>query len=296
MNQQKTVHPPAERTGGEGQKSKPLSLQDLPIWLTWFALPMLGFTVILLLVLELVLGVGPMQSGFYPQADGHTATWYVLLTFKEGPTEYVAVLILLPGIVAGVYAVLRRKRFPDKRFGAWMLICALGLIFFAGEELSWGHHIAVSLFGKEAQPVTLTVLGVNEQGETNIHNLDTFLGKMLGRNSKNIIEIWCYVGALAAPLILRKRKPPMDPGTDVGYWFWPTTATIVCAAMVFLTYRPVRMYIKLFLPPGETEPYWARQSELQEFFMAATLTIYVASIAWRLRQMPDKAAALEQLA
>ena len=36
--------------------------------------------------------------------------------------------------------------------------------------------------------------------------------------------------------------------------------------MVFLTYRPVRLYVKIF--PYEEEPYWARQSELQEFFMA----------------------------
>jgi len=55
--------------------------------------------------------------------------------------------------------------------------------------------------------------------------------------------------------------------------------------MVFLTYRPVRLYVKIF--PHENEPYWARQSELQEFFMAATLVIYVSSIAWRLRQMPQ---------
>lgn len=259
-------------------------LRDLPRWLTWFVLPMVGLTVILLLVLELVLGPEAMQSGFYPQPDGRSVSWYVLATFKEGPTEYAAVLVLLVGIAAGVYAVMRRKRFPDKRLGIWMLIFALGLIFFCGEELSWGHHIAVSLFGKEAQPVTLTALGRNEQGETNIHNLDNFVGKMLGRNSKNIVELWCYIGALVAPLILARRKPPLTT-SDPGYWFWPTTATVVCALMVFLTYRPVRLYVKLF--PFEDEPYWARQSELQEFFMAATLVIYVSSIAWRLKQMPE---------
>lgn len=259
--------------------------RDLPKWLTWYLIPVLGLSVILLLVLELALGPDVMRSGFYPQPDGQSLTWYVLMTFKEGPTEYAAVLILLPGIFAAVYAVARRKRFPGKKLGAWMLICALGLTYFAGEELSWGHHIAVSWFGKEVQPETVTALGLNEQGETNIHNLDNFAGKMLGRNSKNVVEMWCYIGALAIPLVLAKRKPPLDP-SDRGYWFWPTTATVVCAVIVFLTYRPVRLYIKL--ASIEEEPYWARQSELQEFFMAATLVIYVCSIAWRLRQMPDR--------
>ncbi len=259
-------------------------LCDLPRWLTWFVLPALGLAVILLLVLELCFGAEAMRSGFYPQPDGQTVTWYVFVTFKEGPTEYAAVLILIPGIVAGVYSVIHRKRFPDKRLRVWAMILALGLFYFAGEELSWGHHIAVSFFGKEAQPETMTALGLNEQGETNIHNLDNFVGKMLGRNSKNVVELWCYVGALAAPLILTRRKPALTP-SDTGYWFWPTSATVVCAAMVFLTYRPVRLYIKLFA--YEKEPYWARQSELQEFFMAATLVIYVSSIALRLRQMPE---------
>lgn len=284
MTDHQAIHTPSDPVVDTGCQHEGERPRDLPRWLTWFVLPMLGVTVILLLVLELVFGAEAMQSGFYPQPNGRTISWYVLTTFKEGPTEYAAVLVLLSGIAAAVYAVIHRKRFPDKRLGIWMLIFVLGLFYFAGEELSWGHHIAVSLFGKEAQPVTVTALGVNEQGETNIHNLDNFAGKMLGRNSKNIVELWCYIGALAVPLILVRRKPPLTT-SDTGYWFWPTTATVVCALMVFLTYRPVRLYVKLF--PFENEPYWARQSELQEFFMASTLVIYVSSIAWRLRQMPN---------
>jgi hypothetical protein len=263
-------------------------VHDLPRWLTWFLIPAIGLSVILLLVLELMLGSEAMQSGLYPQRGGQTMTWYELLTFKEGPAEYAAVLMLCVGIGAGLYAVARRKRFPDKRLGVWALIMALGLFYFAGEELSWGHHIMVSLGYKQAQAETVTILGVNEQGETNIHNLDTWYGKLLGRGTKNIIELWCYIGALIIPLVLARRKPPL-PTSDPGYWFWPSTATVVCAVMVFLTYRPVRFYVKMF--PYESEPYWARQSELQEFFMAATLVIYISSIAWRLRQMPDPSCA-----
>ena len=258
--------------------------RDLPRWLTWGVLPALGGVVLLLLALELTIGHDAMQSGFYPQPDGRSMTWYELLTFKEGPVEYMSVLLMLPGIVAGFYAAKHYKRFPDKRLGVWALVCALGLVYYAGEELSWGHHIMVSYGWKEAQPITETALGVNEQGETNIHNLDTWYGKLLGRGTKNIVELWCYVGALIIPLVLAKKEPPVTP-KDVGYWFWPTTATVVCAVMVFLTYRPVRLYVKI--ADFEVEPYWARQSELQEFYMAVALSIYVCSIAWRLRQVPE---------
>ena len=219
MTEQESVDNPQSGGAGEAAAKPVVSLRDLPKWLTWFVIPMLGVSVILLLFLELLLGPGPMQSGFYPQPDGMTVTWYVLLTFKEGPTEYALVLLLLPGIAAAIYAVAKRRRFPDKKLGAWMVICVLGLVFFAGEELSWGHHIRVSLGLKEAKPETTTALGVNEQGETNIHNLDNFLGKMLGRNSKNVVELWCYIGAFYMPLALARRKPKLLP-SGVRHWFW----------------------------------------------------------------------------
>ncbi len=259
-------------------------IHDLPKWLTWYLIPALGLIVLLLLALELVLGADAMRSGFFIQNGGWTLTWYELLTFKEGPMEYTGVLLMVPGVIAGFYAAFNFKRFPDRRLGVWALICTLGLIYYGGEELSWGDHFRVSMGWKHRQHTTETVLGLNEQGETNIHNLDTPLGKLLGRTSKNIVELWCYVGALVIPLILLKRQSPLGI-SDRGYWFWPTTATAVCAVLVFVTYRPIRVYVKLM--DFEHEPYWARQSELQEFFMAAALSIYVCSIAWRLRQIPD---------
>ncbi len=268
----------------EGLNQNDNAVRDMPRWLTWYLIPGLGLIVLLLLALELVLGADAMRSGFFPQKGGWTVTWYELLTYKEGPMEYTGVLLMVPGVIAGFYAAFNFKRFPDRRLGVWVLICALGLIYYGGEELSWGDHFRVSMGWKQRQPTTETALGVNEQGETNIHNLDTPLGKLLGRTSKNIVELWCYVGALAIPLVLARRKPPLS-AADRGYWFWPTTATVVCAALVFLTYRPIRVYVKIM--DFEHEPYWARQSELQEFFMAAALSIYVCSIAWRLRQIPD---------
>lgn len=274
----------SQQSSGDQTASPVRQPRDLPKWLTWYVVPGMGLAILFLLLLELVFGIEAMRSGFYPQRDGLTLTWYELITFKEGPMEYTGVLLMVPGILAGLYAALKFKRFPDRRLGVWALICALGLIYYGGEELSWGDHFRVSMGWKERQSISESALGLNEQGETNIHNLDNIVGKTLGRNSKNIVELWCYIGALAIPLVLARRKPPLSV-SERGYWFWPTTATVVCAVLVFVTYRPVRVFVKLV--EYDQEPYWARQSELQEFFMAAALSIYVCSIAWRLRQVPD---------
>ena len=264
-------------------------LRDLPKWLTFGVVPGFGIFVIGLLVLELVLGEQAMYSGLYEYEPGKSFTWYAVIMFKEGPIEYLTVLVMVPAVIAALYCVRHFRRFPAAWLGVWMGICALGLVYYGGEELSWGHHIAVKHFGKEATPESETVLGFNEQGETNIHNLDTWYGKMLGRTSKYVVEAWCYIAALAMPLLLTRRKPPLNPATDAGYWFWPTTATVAAAAMVLLAYRPSRLYIKLILDGDEPE--WLRQSELQEFYIACTLSIYVLSIAWRLRQTPPVARA-----
>ncbi len=276
--------PSAEAATNLTQSGTNVTPRDLPRWLTWYVLPGSGLLLLVLLGLELVLGLDAMRSGFFPNKQGVSLTWYELMTFKEGLMEYTGVLLMVPGVIAGLYAVIMCRRFPDKRLGIWALICALGLIYYGGEELSWGHHARVSLGLKQPEKVTETALGVNEQGETNIHNLDTPLGKLLGRTSKNIVELWCYIGALVIPLMLAKKKPALGV-KDFGYWFWPTTSTVVCAALVFLVYRPVRLYVRI--AELDPEPYWARQSELQEYFMGLCLAIYVCSIGWRLRQVED---------
>jgi len=250
-----------------------IALRDLSPWLSWW-LPFGVFALAFLtLVLYLAFGL----------------PWFmVLFLAKEGPIEYAAVLVLLLGIFYGIGAFMFRRRLPTRHrtwLSVWLIVFCLGCVYFTGEELSWGYHIRTQFFGKArtGQPKQ-TFLGVNEQGETNIHNIDKWWAKLFGRSSKYILEFgWVYVASLILPLLLRDRKPPLLPQSDGHYWLWPSMATCGSAALVFLSYRPWRWTMKL-LDIEATG--WRRHSEIQEFFIATTLMLYLASFYTRLRQMP----------
>ena len=97
---------------------------------------------------------------------------------------------------------------------------------------------------------------------------------------RTLIEIWSVFACIVVPLWLL-RRPPLDPRRDAGYWFWPTTACVVAAVLAQAVYLPSRI-AEL---GGFKMPASVGCSETQEMFLAAVLSLYVASIAYRARQM-----------
>lgn len=256
--------------GGQDASDHTPLPRDLPKSL-WLWLPLLLFLGWLGLFLAHV-----MHGGY--------EAYEFIFQLKEGPIEYANVLLMFPGIAACLWCAGQCRAFPSRWLAAWMLLWACGLIFIAGEELSWGHHILVQTGLKEPAEVIETKLGVNEQGETNIHNLDNPLGKFLGRIAKLILEFSAYFFCVMLPIIGAVLKNRLST-RGVLYWLLPTYATTVAAAATFLVYRPMRFYFAA-TNDGDT-PSWLRTSEVQEFFLGLTLVLYVLSILWRLKSIRD---------
>lgn len=184
-----------------------------------------------------------------------------------GLAEHATVIVLVPGIAAGFAAYRLRARFPDRRLGAWVLAWTLACVYFAGEEVSWGQH----LFGWRT-PDTLQAL--NRQGETNLHNLSSWLD----RKPRAAVELWILAAGLAVPLWRRFRGhvPNAERAAD---WFWPTIATVPSAAL-FLAFRAHKWYAEA---SGREIVVWLSESEVREYYIALFLSIYLGSIWWRLR-------------
>ncbi len=233
--------------------------KDLPRWL-WIGL------VPLPALIMLVAGLVDMDV-------------YEALRRKEGPIEWATAGVLPFGIFAAIVAFRRRAVFPAKWLGAWMIICACGMFYFMGEELSWGQHI----FKWEAPDA---IKEINRQDETNLHNINTFLG----RKPKYVIELWTIVGCMAVPLIRKMRSNKPDPRTSAGPWFWPTLVCLPTAIMAQVVYAPTRIARRMY----EDEPGWLRLSELQELYFAIALVLYTASIAVRAGSMPKPEAPTTQ--
>ena len=195
----------------------------------------------------------------------------LLLVKERGLVEHATVVVLVPGIIAGFYAIRRHEVWEDKWVklfvGAWTLAC----IYFAGEEISWGQQ-----WFDWSTPDAIR--SINDQGETNLHNISSWLDQ----KPRALVELWIAIVGGLYPIIERIRGQQRQVGS-ISYWALPSTTLILTAAIVAC------------LSLGEEVIEWANlesietfaSDELKEYYIAVFLTGYLSSIAVRCRQLPN---------
>ncbi len=188
-----------------------------------------------------------------------------------GPLENGTVIVLLPGIVAGLLALRYRSLLPARWLVGWILLFVLGSVYLGGEEASWGQH----WFGWQT-PESLRAL--NDQQETNLHNMSSWLDQ----KPRLLLELWVLFGGILLPL-WRGRVGVLLPPGHWGYWFWPSRALLPTALLAILINVPDRLndWFGLPIPP----PFDIRLSETQEYYFALFLGLYLCSIFVRLRRI-----------
>lgn len=231
----------------------PGTAKDLPAWIS------AGFPPLMLLALVACALFSPDWVPAITRSDHDPA--------GTGLAEHATAIVLVPGIAAGFAAWGARSRLPDLRLGWWILAWTLASVYFAGEEVSWGQH----LFGWRT-PETLQAL--NRQGETNLHNLSSWLD----RKPRAAVELWILVAGLAVPL-WRRVRGHIPHAARPADWVWPTVAAVPSAAL-FLVFRAHKWYAEA---SGREITAWLSESEVREYYIALFLSIYLGSIWWRLR-------------
>lgn len=260
-----------------------------PVWWLWLAL----------LPLVVLLVAGAIQA-----ATNFNA--YNNLTYKEGPVEWLAVVVCLVGAAVSVVAHLHRKALPAKWLRIFPVLFFVGFIFMAGEESSWGQHILNPRLPGQSEEVKNKGLAnidprenpditeeerqavqsqlnwlqrKNDQSETNFHNLPGFWGDLFGKLPKQFIEFGSLVGCVIIPLFF-VRKLKLNDVTQPASWFWPTRVCAIAAMIAFLLPWPKRI-VELFVDKAPTV---LRLSEPQELYLAIVLLLYIASLTVRLKQ------------
>jgi hypothetical protein len=109
---------------------------------------------------------------------------------EDGPVEWATVFVLVAGVILCVARIFRLRRLWPKLFIGALGLIALGLLFVAGEEISWGQR----LLGIES-PVFIREH--NAQGEINLHNL-----KIGGYKVNMLVFAWGLELAIIAYLVL----------------------------------------------------------------------------------------------
>ncbi len=226
---------------------------NLPIW-AWLWLPIAAIVV---------------ELGF---RIANEPLYRALWQSELGPVETGTVIVLLPGLAAGLLALRRSAGLPSAWLTVWLALIILGSIYFGGEEASWGQH----WLGWETPDA---VGNLNDQGETNLHNTSSWLDQ----KPRLLLELGVLTGGLLYPLFLwlRRRPRPLDPD-DLHYWLWPGQQLLPTALLAIAIGLPQRLE-KWF---GWPIPYPLdiRASETQEFYFALFLALYLMSFHLRLRQ------------
>jgi hypothetical protein len=152
-----------------------------------------------------------------------------------------------------------------------MGLFALGALYFAGEEASWGQHY----FGWST-PEALAA--VNAQEETNIHNIHGIFDQL----PRNLLTLGVVVGGIVLPIARRRRAGAWVAAEGPLGWLLPTVVCLPTAVLGTVVSLPE----KLFEAAGSEVPTLIEISpgESKEYYFALFLLLYVLSIARRAGQ------------
>ena len=149
----------------------------------------------------------------------------------------------------------------------WCSLIFLGGIYLAGEEASWGQH-----YLEWATPENWRT--VNDQQETNLHNVSNLLDQL----PRAILLVGIFVTCIIYPWILIKKPNLLPRRFDFTY---PPLALQPLAWLIFAAslYRLIRK-TNLF---NEFLNY--RPGEFQELFIVWLLLYYALFLYWRERSL-----------
>lgn len=190
--------------------------------------------------------------------DPRTGAW---LVGEGGPYELLQFFIIALGVPIALYVLARMDR-SKPWLVAWIGVAALGCLYVAGEEVSWGQHFLKwesSAFWAQ----------VNDQNETNFHNMSSWLDQ----KPRILLIIGVYVGGLIIPVLMRLKPTALPDRYTVIY----PTYQFVPTALICLT-------IKLYDSLGDLTGiniFW-RSAETEEFFIYYFVVLYLTLMVQRL--------------
>ncbi len=182
-----------------------------------------------------------------------------------GVLESVHVLIPLASMaLAGRMLLLARVR-RQPLLWAWLALAALGSLYIAGEEASWGQHYLGWGTPESWQ-------GVNDQNETNLHNISSWFDQ----KPRALLELGVILGGIVIPLAALRW--PAIRRTRLAIILPPFLClpSAVIAEAVRMSGRALSA-----LAPGTT--LFERASEVQEFYFYLFILLYLIVLRRRLR-------------
>ncbi len=181
-----------------------------------------------------------------------------------GLIENLTVIILIPGIIAGLYSFLQLRRIMKPWWiPYWILMWSLACIYFMGEEISWGQW-----YFQWDTPEGFSQL--NSQNETNLHNMSSWLNQ----KPRALVELWIFVSGVILPIYRKFKQKQKQNTINWQYWFFPLSSILTTG--VFFT------IIRLADWFGSKDiHHLLGHSELRELCVALFLSLFLISFTIR---------------
>ncbi len=197
------------------------------------------------------------------------AFWLVREPF--GLLEMVGFALPLATSCLALRMLATRTVRSDWLLTIWMIAIALGSIYIAGEEISWGQW-----FWKWGTPEFWQ--GLNDQGETNLHNVSDWFDQ----KPRALLIIGIAVSGIIFPWFILNKPHLVMRRFDMLYpplWLTPL-AIAVLASDIFL---------HVDVPLIADEIGLLRPGEMQELFIVWFLFAYTLALWRRVKVLEGKA-------
>lgn len=203
----------------------------------------------------------------WPQA--FPASYRAWIGGELGALESLHVLIPLVSLVlaARMLVLARVRRQP--LLWIWLALAALGSLYIAGEEASWGQN-----YLGWATPEGWQAL--NDQNETNLHNTSSWLDQ----KPRALLELGVIVGGIAIPLAALRWPAIRRARLAIILPPFICLPSAVIAEAVRMSGRALSA-----LAPGTT--LFERASEVQELYFYLFILLYLIALRQKLRSVAD---------
>ena len=177
------------------------------------------------------------------------------LVSENGPYEWAQVILTGTGFFLALLLLTKKEIRTRRLYVFWFGLAALGCFYIAGEEVSWGQHVA-------GWQTNADWAALNDQNETNLHNTSSWFDQKP--------RLLLLIGVIIGTLILPFWKSLQQKLPQTWRALIPPPYSFVLGLLVLVPHLWEKLWAAL-----DYEDFFTRYSEMQELYLFYFIVLYL---------------------